>query len=356
MTTSQAAVNARLTTPVDRPTMRAVAQDRYGGPDVLTVADVPRPVPDADQALVRVDASSVNARDWHIMRGEPRVARVLDRDVFARNAPRVPVRGTDFAGTVVAVGDRVTRWRVGDRIFGEAEAAWAEYLVAAEDAVAAMPHDVTAAEAAALPLAATTALMCLSARQLASGDRILINGASGGVGTFALQMARDMDLQITAVCSARNADQAILMGAHRVIDYAIDDFCATRERYDLVVDLVGNRSVRGLRSLLKPTGTLVLSGGGVPGTGRIVGPIGLLARAQLISRTAGPRIVIPKALPTSAGLAEVARLAGRGVLVPVIDGVFSIKDAARAMSYVETEHPRGKVVIDVSGAATRPAP
>jgi NADPH:quinone reductase-like Zn-dependent oxidoreductase len=330
--------------------MKAVVQERYGGPDVLRVAVVRRPVPQRGQVLVRVEASSVNARDWHVMRGEPRVARLLDRSVFARTAPTVPVRGTDFAGTVVAVGDGVTRWRTGDRIFGEAEAAWAEYLVAAHDAVAAVPGDVPAAAAAALPLAATTARMCLSAGQPFSGPRLLINGASGGVGTFALQMARDMGLQVTAVCSARNADQARLMGAHRVVDYATDDFCATRERYDLVVDLVGNRPVRALRGLLEPTGTLVLSGGGVPGSGRFVGPIGLLARAQLMARTPGPRIVVPQARPTTTGLEEIAGLARCGVLVPVIDQVFGIDDAAQAMSYVETEHPRGKVVLAVRGS------
>ncbi len=348
MTSLDARRDDAVAAPAGR-TMRAVVQDRYGGPEVLRVAVVPRPVPGAGQVLVRVEASSVNARDWHVLRGEPRVARLLDRGVFARTSPTVPVRGTDFAGTVVAVGSGVTQWRTGDRIFGEAEAAWAEYLVAAQDAVAPMPDDVAAEEAAALPLAGTTALTCLAAGQPEPGDRILVNGASGGVGTFVLQMARDQGLRVTAVCSARNADQARLMGAQRVVDYAADDFCATRERYDVVVDLVGNRPVRALRRLLDPTGTLVLSGGGIPGTGRIVGPIGLLVRAQLMARTPGPRIVVPQARPTTAALEEVARLARRGVLVPVIDRVFGLDHAAQAVSYVETEHARGKVVVAVGG-------
>ena len=214
-----------------------------------------------------------------------------------------------------------------------------------------MPHGLAAVEAAALPLAATTALMCLSAGKARSGDRVLINGASGGVGTFAVQRAQDLGLHVTAVCSSRNAAQARLMGAHRVVDYEVEDFCATPERYDLVVDLVGNRPVRALRRLLHPTGTLVLSGGGVPGSGRIIGPIGLLARAQLLARTPGPRIVVPQARPTAAGLEEIAGLARGGVLVPVIDRVFGIDDAAHAMSYVETEHARGKVVVAVNGSA-----
>lgn len=335
--------DARL--PVAAVTMRALVQDRYGGPEVLRVDDVPRPYPKPGQVLIRVDASSVNARDWHVMRGEPRVARLLDSGVFSRGAPTVPTRGTDVAGTVVAVGDGVIRWRGGDRVFGEAEGAWAEYAVAAQDGVAEMPAGVSAAEAAALPLAGTTALMCLAAGELRRGDRLLVNGASGGVGTFALQAARHMGLDVTAVCSSGNAAQARLMGANEVIDYAVDDFCATPERYDVVIDLVGNRSVRALRQLVRPDGTLVLSGGGVPGTGRVIGPIGLLLRAQLLARTRGPRIVAPRAQPTTAGLDEIAGLARHGALVPVIDHRFGLGDAADAVTYVETEHPRGKVVI-----------
>jgi NADPH:quinone reductase-like Zn-dependent oxidoreductase len=187
--------------------------------------------------------------------------------------------------------------------------------------------------------------MCLAAGQPRRGDRLLINGASGGVGTFAVQLAHDMGLHVTAVCSARNADQARLMGAHAVIDYAIEDFCVTPERFDLVVDLVGNRPVRALRHLLHPTGTLVLSGGGAPGTGRNIGPIGMLVRAQLLARTPGPRIAVPQARPTTASLETLAGLARRGALVPVIDRVFGLHDAAAAMRYVETEHARGKVLV-----------
>jgi NADPH:quinone reductase-like Zn-dependent oxidoreductase len=331
--------------PVSTVTMRALVQDRYGGPEVLRVDDVPRPDPQPGHVLIRVDASSVNARDWHVMRGEPRVARLLDRSVFTRGAPTVPIRGTDVAGTVVEVGEGVLRWRAGDRVFGEAEGAWAEYAVAAEDGIAEMPAGVSAAEAAAMPLAGTTALKCLSAGALRPGDRLLVNGASGGVGTFALQAARHMGLDVTAVCSSAKAAQARLMGANAVIDYAVDDFCATPERYDVVIDLVGNRSVRALRRLVYPNGTLVLSGGGVPGTGRVIGPIGLLLRAQLLARTPGPRIVAPQARPTTAALEEVAGLARQGALVPVIDRRFTLGEVADAVTYVETKHPRGKVVI-----------
>jgi NADPH:quinone reductase-like Zn-dependent oxidoreductase len=233
-------------------------------------------------------------------------------------------------------------------VFGEADGAWAEYVIAAQDAIAAVPAAMKMEEAAALPLAGTTALTCLSAGQPQAGDRLLINGASGGVGTFALQMARAMGLRITAVCSARNADQARSLGADTVVDYATEDFCGRPDRYDMVLDLVGNRPVRALRRLLRPTGTLVLSGGGVPGTGRYVGPLALLARAQLLALRPGPRIVVPQARPTTGQLEEIAALVQSGSLVPVIDRVFALDDGPAAVRYVETEHASGKVILTVS--------
>lgn len=325
--------------------MRALVQDAYGSPDRLRLGQVAVPVPGPGQVLVRVHASSVNARDWHIMRGEPRVARLLDRSVFGRDAPQVRIRGTDFAGVVDAVGDAVTRWRPGDLVFGEADAAWAELTLASQDSIAQVPPTMELGEAAALPLAGTTALMCLSAARLRHGDHVLINGASGGVGTFALQMARARGMNVTAVCSARNAAQAKALGAETVIDYRTRDFCDTSERYDAVLDLVGNRSVRALRKLVRITGTLVVSGGGVPGTGRYVGPLGLLARAHLVARTAGPRIVIPQAQPTTRRLRELAMLTESGAVAVTIDQAFDLTDGAQAVRYLETEHARGKVLI-----------
>jgi NADPH:quinone reductase-like Zn-dependent oxidoreductase len=295
-----------------------------------------------------VHTSSVNARDWHIMRGEPRLARLLDRTVFGRHAPQVPVRGTDFSGTVESVGEHVTRWRPGDLVFGEADGAWAEYTVASQDSIAAVPPMVTPQEAAALPLAGTTARMCLEAARLRYGDHILINGASGGVGTFAIQMARARGVHVTAVCSARNAAQAKALGADTVIDYATVDFCDTAQRYDAVLDLVGNRPVRALRKLVRITGALVLSGGGVPGTGRHVGPLGLLVRAQLVARTPGPRVVIPQAEPTSGRLRELGMLTESGGLSPTIDRVFDLTQGADALRYVETEHAGGKVLVVIT--------
>ncbi len=298
----------------------------------------------------------MNARDWHVMRGEPRLARLLDRTVFGRTAPQVAIRGTDFAGTVDAVGAGVTRWQPGDPVFGEADAALAEYLVAAEDVVAPLPAGTSFEQAAAMPLAGNTALMCLSAAHPKRGERLLINGASGGVGTFAVQIAKTMGLHVTAVCSARNAVQARSLGADAVIDYNLDDFCATADRYDIVLDLVGNRSVRNLRRLLHPSGTLVLSGGGVSGEGRYVGPLALLIRAQLMAHVPGPRIVIPLAEPTSERLQELGTLVASGSLIPVIDRIFDFDDGANALRYLETEHARGKVLVTIRPTDQHTAP
>jgi len=337
-------------------TMRALVQDAYGSPDVLEVAAVPTPTPGPGQVRVRVAAASVNARDWHIMRGEPRLARLLDRTVFGRTAPRVAIRGTDFAGTVDAVGAGVTRWRPGDPVFGEADAALAEYVVVSQDLVARVPAGASFPQAAALPLAANTALMCLRAGDPAPGARLLINGASGGVGTFAVQLAKTMGLHVTAVCSARNAELARSLGADSVIDYGVEDFCAAPDRYDVVLDLVGNRSVRALRRLVHPGGTLVLSGGGVSGEGRYIGPLGLLVRAQLSARLPGARIVIPQALPSAERLEELASLVAAGSVTPVIDRDFDLDHGADAIRYLETEHARAKVVVTVPRADRPGAP
>ena len=327
--------------------MRALVQDRYGSPDVLRVAHVPAPTPGAGQVRVRVAAASVNARDWHVMRGEPRLARVLDRTTFSRTAPRVSIRGTDFAGVVDAVGAGVTRWQPGDRVFGEADGAIANYVVAQSDVVAAAPEGIGFEEAAAMPLAANTALMCLRAGEPHPGDRVLVNGASGGVGTFILQLAKAKGMHVTGVCSARNAELASSLGADVIIDYALRDFCAGPDRYDVVVDLVGNRSLRDLRGAVRPTGTLVLSGGGTSGAGRFLGPLSLLMRAQLIARLPGPRIVTPQAEPSRQSLEELATCVSSGAVTPVIDRTFSFDDAAEAIRYLEVEHARAKVVITI---------
>jgi NADPH:quinone reductase-like Zn-dependent oxidoreductase len=326
--------------------VRAVLQDRYGPPDVLRIADVPTPEPGPGKLLVRVRAVSVNARDWHLLRGEPRLAR-LDRSTFGRRGPREPIRGTDFAGIVESVGAGVTGWRPGQEVFGESEGALAEYVAAPIGVVAAKPPGLTFEQAVALPLAANTALALLRAGHLVAGDSVLINGASGGVGTFAVQLATSMGARVTAVCSARNAELARSLGAQATVDYASEDFAADGRRYDVVVDLVGNRSLRDLRRVVARDGWLVLSGGGVSGDGRFVGPMAMFVKGVLMARLASARIATPQPKPSTEALTELAGLVGSGALTPVIDRTFAFDDAAAAIRYLEVEHARAKVVVTI---------
>ncbi len=329
--------------------MTAVVQDRYGPPEALRVARVPRPVPGPGQVLVRVAAASVNARDWHVMRGDPYVARLADRSMFARRGPVVPIRGTDFAGTVVATGPDVADLAEGEEVFGEAVGAFAEYVVAPASVVASKPANLTFAEAAALPLAANTAVMGL--REVAAvrpGQRVLINGASGGVGLFAVQVARADGAEVTGVCSARNADLVRSAGAEHVVDYTRADFCRTGQHYDVVLDLVANRSVRDLLRVVTPTGTLVLSGGGVSAGGSLFGPMGQHIRGMLVSRFVRQRVLELPASPSRARLETIRSLAQAGTLRVAIDRSYPLEEAAQAIRYMEVEHTRSKVVLTVA--------
>ncbi len=329
-------------------TGRAVAQTRYGGPDVVLVTERPLPVPGAGEVLVRVHAASVNARDWHVMRGEPRLARLMDRTVFALRRPRLAVRGTDVAGVVEAVGVGVTRWKPGDAVFGEGVGAFAEYALASADQLAEVPAGMPLDQAAALPLAATTAQLCLDETGLTPGDEVLLNGASGGVGTFAVQLAKAMGLHVTAVVSTRNVPLVRSLGADEVVDYTVTDFTRSGRTYGAVVDLVGNRRLRELRRSVRPGGRLVLSGGGTSGEGRIVGPLRLLLAATAAARFLPFEVVVPRAVPTTAILERIAGVIGSGHVKPVIDRTFPLEETAAAVRYIETEHARAKVVITVS--------
>lgn len=325
----------------------AVTQAVYGSPAALALSHIPRPIPDAGEVLIEVHAASVNARDWHIMRGEPRLARLLDSTVFGRRSPRLPTRGTDLAGIVQAVGPGVRQWQAGDKVFGEGIGTFAQHAVARTDQLAAIPSGTDFAGAAAVPLAATTASLCINAADPMPGNSILINGASGGVGTFAIQLAKSKGLHVTAVVSTRNLAQAETLGADRLIDYTTDSVSGD-DTYDVVVDLVGNLTLRELRSLLRPHGALVLSGGGVSGRGRIIGPMKLLIGAQLYARFSGRRLFVPQAAPTTEVLEQLAALIAAGTVTPVIDRRFDLAHTADAVDYLEREHARAKVVITVT--------
>jgi NADPH:quinone reductase-like Zn-dependent oxidoreductase len=341
------AVDPRPAAP-DPATGRAITQSRYGEPEMLELARQPRPEPGPGQVLVRVHAASVNARDWHVMRGEPRLARLMDRTVFARRRPRVATRGTDLAGVVAAVSDDVTRWKPGDAVFGEGVGTFADYAVASADQLAEIPDGTLFDQAAVLPLAANTALLCLDETRAEPGGAILVNGASGGVGTFAVQAAKAMGLHVTAVVSPRNVPLAQSLGADEVVDYTVTDFTRTDRRYDAVVDLVGNRRLRELRRAVRPGGRLVLSGGGTSEEGRIVGPLRLLIGAMAVARFQPFEVVVPESVPKADTLERIADLVATGQLRPVVDRTFALEETAAAVRYVETEHARAKVVTTVS--------
>lgn len=329
--------------------MKAIVQDRYGSTDVLELAEVDRPKPAADEVLVRVRAASVNARDWHLMRGDPYVARLMDPSTLGLRGPKIKIRGTDFAGEVEAVGPGVTRFSPGDEVYGEVDRAFAEYVAAPDNVVGHKPVHLTFEQAAAIPLAGNTALMGVrDVGRVQAGQRVLINGASGGVGTFAVQIAKAFGADVTGVCSTRNLDLVRSLGADAVVDYSEEDFTRTGQRFDVVFDLVGNRSLTDLRRALTPTGTLVLSGGGVSRGGSLIGPVGLMIRAQLMSRLVrGQRILILTVAPNKENLATLKELAEAGKITPAIDRTYPLDEAAEAIRYLEMDHARAKVVITV---------
>jgi NADPH:quinone reductase-like Zn-dependent oxidoreductase len=335
--------------------MKAIVQDRYGPPDVLQLTDIDVPVPADNELLVRVHAASVNARDWHIMRGDPYLARLV-APTWGSTGPKGKIRGSDFAGRVEAVGRRVARFRPGDEVYGdlrEADGAFAEYLCVPEDFAESKPADLSFEQAAAVPLAASTALVGLhEVGAVRPGHRVLVNGASGGVGTFAVQIAKWLGADVTGVCSTRNIGLVQSLGADHVLDYTSEDFTRTGQRYDVVFDLVANRSLTELRRALTPTGTVVLSGGGVSANGRprIVGPMALAIRGLMLSRLARRHWVraftsIP---PSKDHLATLRDLIESGKVAPIIDRAYPLSAVPDALRYVEVEHARAKVVISIA--------
>jgi len=328
--------------------MKAIVQEDYGPPDVLELREVDTPVPADNEVLVRVHAVAVNARDWHVMRGDPYVARLLDPSGLGFRRPKIKIRGTDFAGRVEEVGRGVTRFRPGDEVFGEVNEALAEYVCAPDSVVEPKPVNLTFEQAAALPLAGNTALVGLrDLGRVQPGEKVLVNGASGGVGTFAIQIAKSLGAEVTGVCSARNVDLVRSIGADHVIDYGKEDFTRNGQRYDLVFDLVGNRSLTECRRALTPTGTLVLSGGGVSRGGSLVGPVALIMRGKLLSPFVRHRLVVLTVTPSKENLGALRELAESKEIAPVIDRTYPLGQAPEAIRYLEVEHARAKVVVTV---------
>jgi len=322
--------------------MRAAVQCDYGSPEVLRLEDVEKPAPADDQVLVRVRAASVNPLDWHLLRGTPYVGRLG----MGLRKPKSTRIGVDFAGTVEAVGAKVTRFRPGDEVFGGRTGSLGQYLAVREDrAIAAKPPNLTFEEAAAIPVAAVTALQALRDRgRLQPGQRVLVNGASGGVGTFAVQIAKALGAHVTGVCSTRNVERVRALGADRVVDYTREDFTALGERWDLLLDNVGNHSLLSCRRVVAPGGTYVMVGGPA---GRWIDPFPRAIGAVLLSLVVSERMGLFLADLNQKDLAVLGDLAAAGKLRPVIDRSYRLEEVADALRYLEAGHARGKVIVTV---------
>jgi NADPH:quinone reductase-like Zn-dependent oxidoreductase len=325
--------------------MRAIRFDRYGPPSVLELRDVDMPAVGDDEVLVRVRAASVNPLDWHFMRGEPYLVRMLAG--VSRPKPGARMLGADMAGSVETVGRNVTEFQPGDEVFGglDDRGTLAEYISVRQDgAMLPKPAGLTFEQAASVPVAAVTALQALRDKgHVQPGQKVLVNGASGGVGTFAVQIAKALGAEVTGVCSPRNVEMVATIGADQVIDYTQQDFTTGKRRYELVADIAGNRSLRETRGVLVPKGALVVVGG--PNKGRWTGPAGRMVRLALLSPVVSQRMVSFLAHQNKRDLAVLRELLETGKVRPVIDRTYPLTEVAEAIGYLERGHATGKVVI-----------
>jgi NADPH:quinone reductase-like Zn-dependent oxidoreductase len=327
------------------PRMQAWVRSCYGSADVLELAEVARPVPAAGEVLVRVHAAAINPLDWHYLTGTPYVMRLES----GLGRPKSDRLGVDFAGTVAAVGPGVTRFKPGDAVFGSKWGAFAEYVVVREDrALVPKPGHLSFEQAAAVPVAGVTALQGLRDKGgIRAGQKILVNGASGGVGTFAVQIANAFGAEVTGVSSSRNVELVRSLGARHSIDYTQEDFTRGEQRYDLILDNVGNHPLRQVRRVLAPGGVHVLVGG--PKDNRWVGPLPNFAKAPLVSAFSSESTVVLLSSMERKDLEELRDLMEAGKVTPVIDRRYTLQQLPDAIRYLDTKRARGKVVITVVG-------
>ena len=318
--------------------MRTVVFERYGPPEMLSLREVEKLVPRADEVLVKIHAAAVNPQDWHCLRGEPFLARLLVGGLFK---PGHQVLGSDIAGVVEAVGSAVTRFSPGDEVVGMSfkHGAFAEYIVFPESSiVGAKPGSLSFEEAAATPMAGMMALMGLRDQaKVKTGDKVLVNGASGGIGTFAVQIAKTMGARVTAVCSTRNIEMVTSLGADCAIDYTQTDFAQESVRYDVIFDVVAKRSFAECRRALTPKGRFVTTA---------ISP-GLLLQSAWAALTSGQRLKPMLQKPTRDDLTALCDVIEAGAVHPIIDHRYPLAEVPEAIAYVEQGHARGKVVIDV---------
>lgn len=324
--------------------MKAIVQERFGPPDVLQIEDIGVPEPGPDDVLVRVQAAALNPYDWHMLRGDPRIARLMG---VGLTRPKFRVAGADGAGRVEAVGANVRDLRPGDEVFGLFRGSFAEYALTDQERVAPKPASLTFEEAAAVPMAATTALRGIrDVGEVRSGQRVLVNGAAGGIGTFAVQIATALGAEVTGVCSAGNAAMVRSIGAAHVVDYATQDFTDRREHYDVILDNMGNRPLSRLRRALTPRGIIVLNGGGSPG--KVVGAVGYFVKAIVVDAFVGERL---RPLPTVLKRGDLLTITGlieAGKLRPVVDRTYPLAETVEGLRRVEAGHVPGKLVIAVA--------
>jgi NADPH:quinone reductase-like Zn-dependent oxidoreductase len=323
--------------------MKAVVHRCYGSADIVKLEHIAKPLPADDKVLVKVQAASVNPLDWHYMRGKPYIMRLG----VGLGAPDDIRLGVDFAGTVEAVGKNVTRFKPGDEVFGAADGAFAEYVSVRDDgALVLKPANLTFEQAAAVPVAAVTALQVLRDKgKIQPGQKLLINGASGGVGTFAVQIAKSFGAYVTGVTSTRNVDMVRSIGADQVIDYTREDFTKGSQRYDLIFDLVGNRSLLENRRVLKPNGVYVGIAGGGPNDGGLIGPLAGPIKDFMVSPFVSQKFVFFVVKLNKEDLTILGDLMRAGRVIPVIDRRYTLSETAEAIRYIEQGHARGKIVI-----------
>lgn len=323
--------------------MKAIVQTTYGSPDVLHLRDIDTPEPAADEVLVRVHAAGVTRGVWHLMTGLPYPIRIAG---YGLRAPKTPVPGTDLAGVVEAVGAGVTRFRVGDEVFGIGKGAFAQFARAAEDKLAPKPANLSFEQAATVPVSGLTALQALRDHLRVEPDQnVLIIGASGGVGTFAVQLAHTFGAQVTAVCSTGKMDLVRSLGADRVVDYTREDFADGTLRYDAILDIGGNASLARLRRALTPRGTLVIAGGETGG--RWLGGNDRQLRAVVLSGFIHQKLATFICSENHEDLFVLTELIESGAITPVVDRTYPLADASEAISHLEQGRVRGKVVLTV---------
>lgn len=323
--------------------MKAIVSAKYGSPDVLEFKEVAKPTPQDDEVLVKIYAAGVNAADWRWLRGDPLVGRLM----YGLLKPKNPILGADIAGVVETVGKNVTAFRPGDEVFGDISAGgfggFAEYVCARADALALKPANITFEQAAAVPMAAVTALQGLrTTGKIQAGQKVLVNGASGGVGTFAVQLAKSFGAEVTAVVSTRNVAQARSLGADHVIDYTQEDFTLNGQQYDLILAANGYQSISAYKRALSPTGMYVMTGGSNAQMfqAMLLGP--------WLFRSGDQKMGNGGAGPNQKDLAYLRDLLAAGKVVPVIDRCYPLSQVPDAIRYVEEGHARGKVIITIA--------